>query len=66
MGLFDWWGFNGTYGTNWLYRAFEKYAVHFKKLKLVRKLKILRTRNTQTITVNNSGLCSLVVETLRH
>jgi len=40
----DWLGINGTFSTNRLYHAFEKYA-EVKKFKLKRKLKILRLGN---------------------
>jgi len=38
-------GFNGTFTTNRLYRAFDTY-VAVKKVKLMRKLTMLRAWNT--------------------
>ena len=37
--LIDWLGFTGTFSTNRLYRAFDKYGA-VKKVKLMRKLTI--------------------------
>jgi len=38
-------GLNGTFSTNRLYRAFDKYVAG-KKVKLMRKLTMLRVENT--------------------
>jgi len=43
--LIDWLGFNGTFSTNSLYGAFNKYVTVIK-VKLMRKLTILRVCNT--------------------
>jgi len=59
QGLIDLLRFNGTYNTNRLYRACEKY-VAVKKVNLMRKLTMFPFGNTQyTITINNSHIWSL-------
>jgi len=43
----DWLGFNGTFSTNKLYRAFDKY-VAIKKVKLMTEFTTLHVGNTYT------------------
>jgi len=56
--------FNGTFSTNRLYRAFEKY-VAVKKVKLMRKLTMLRVGNTYTVSQKKNKTLSCRIKSYK-